>query len=121
MLMFNAHIAFAFGLIALILGAFLLVWSKLHANLGTIFVKIIAYLVIIIAIFNLLCTGYYMMKYWSENRCDRSCPVMMKNQMMQEAMMKCPMMSGKMMQNENMQMMPMKNQMNNTNPPEMQQ
>lgn len=126
MLMFNTHIAFACGLIALVLGGFLLIWSKVHANLGTIFAKTIAYLVIIIAVFNLLCTSYYMMKYWSENRFDKACPMMakcqmMKDQMMQRQMMKCPMMSGQMMQNENMQMMPMKDQMNSTSSPEVQQ
>lgn len=111
MLMFNFHIAFSLALIALAFGAAVLIWAKAHESVGVTLPKIIGYIVIIVAVLNILCSGYSASKYlmdgyfykpfhpmmMQENMTMTPCRMM---QMMQN--MKCPVMSGQMMGNKMM-------------------
>jgi len=97
MLMFHFHMTFALGLIAFALGASVLIWSKAHESVGTSLAKLIGYIVIILAVINLLCTGYYAVKYSQEGSFDKPYPMMMQHQKMQGQMM-----PGMMMKNDGM-------------------
>lgn len=99
MLAFNYHITLSFALAALALGAAILIWAKIHESSGTSFAKLIAYVIIILSTVNILCTGYYGWKYWSEGYMDKPFPAMARMQMQQGGMMMpCPMMQ-QMMKN----------------------
>jgi len=105
MLAFNYHITLSFALAALALGAAILIWAKIHENLGTSFAKLIAYVIIILSVANILCTGYYGWKYWSEGYMDKPYPAMARMQMPQGGMMMpCPMMQQMMKGNMQSQM-----------------
>lgn len=126
MLMLHFHAIVSLELIALAFGAAILIWSKVHENVGTSLAKIIGYVIIIVAVINMLCTGYYAIKYWQEGYFDKPSPMMMQNQKMggqmmsgkSMPMMPCPMMSGQMMKDQGMQNkmmpMPMNDQMGTT-------
>lgn len=113
MLMLNFHAIVSLELIALAFGVAILIWSKVYENIGTSLAKIIGYVIIIVAVINVICTGYYAIKYWQEGYFDKPYPTMMQNQKMEGKMMQCPMMSRQMMQDKGMQnkMMPMQGQM----------
>jgi hypothetical protein len=102
MLMMNLHLSFAVQLIALSLGAALLIWSKMQESFGTALPKLIAYLVILFSIVNIGCTGYCAMKCWSQGCFDKPCPMMM---------MQKPIMAGQMMEDKNMPQQNMQNKM----------
>lgn len=125
MLAFHYHIGLSLALLAFGVGAAILIWSKIHANLGTGLAKLIAYLIIILSVINILCASYYGLKYWSAGYMDKPFPVMAQTQMPPRGMMMpCPMMqqmmSGQMMDNKTMpcpmmqQMMKDKNMPNQT-------
>lgn len=133
-MMFIIDIAFSLELIALIFGAALLIYAMKHTDLGTALPKFIAYLVMILAVLSMLCTGYYTVKYWIGGYFEQPAPIsrmMMKSCMMKkcrmENCMKCGMMNSnntqkcKMMENMKngmKQNMPMNNKMMN-NPSQM--
>jgi hypothetical protein len=92
MLMFAFHSSFILGLIALALGAMILVSAK-QAGKGVVLAKIIAYLVILFAVLNILCTSYYSFKFWHMGYLDKACPMMQSDKGMQmPGMMKSDMM-----------------------------
>ena len=62
---FQIDMTIATELIALVSGTALLVWSQKEAAAGK-FAKWIAYLVILLSILSLLCTGYHAMKFFRE-------------------------------------------------------
>ncbi|CAM3017721.1 MULTISPECIES: hypothetical protein [Legionella] len=62
--MFQFHIAFSLGLIALSAGTVLFSWSKQQDSSG--FAKTIGVLIIIFSITSTLCTVYYGIKYWQQ-------------------------------------------------------
>src|SRR4030067_3039709 len=101
MLMFCFHIAFSVGLIALASSAAILIWAKVHENVGTGLAKSIGYLVVLFSVLNIACTGYCAFKYWQQGYFDKPCP-MMSGQMMGDK--NTPMMSGQMMDAKNMPM-----------------
>jgi hypothetical protein len=80
MLMFNFHIGFSLSLIALALGAAILVWSKAHKGIDIFLAKLIAYIVIIISILNISCNVYWATKYFSKDNLDKPYPMMMQHQ-----------------------------------------
>ncbi|EKE01954.1 MAG: hypothetical protein ACD_21C00015G0001 [uncultured bacterium] len=98
MLMFNFHTAFSLGLIALSLGAAILIWSKSYENMDMRLPKIIGYLVIIISVPNLLCTGYYAAHYKLGGHFDKPYPMMMQSKKMDHNKMLMMMMKNKEMQ-----------------------
>ena len=110
MLMFCFHIAFSVGLIALASSAAILIWAKVHENVGTGLAKSIGYLVVLFSVLNIACTSYCAFKYWQQGYFDKSYP-MMSGQMMDAKNM--PMMSGQMMKSQDGQNSMMQNQMNN--------
>jgi predicted membrane protein len=66
MMMFQFHIAFSLGLIALSLGTVLFILSKQVSGRRLTFVKTIAFIVIILSIISILCTassGIRLMQY----------------------------------------------------------
>lgn len=117
MLMFNFHIVFSLGLIALASGAAILIWSEVHDSVGTSLTKVIGYIIIIVSVLNILCVGYWAIKYEYAGYFDKPYPMMMQSPMMRGrmmggknmSMMQCPMMSEQMMkdQSEQNHMMPM--------------
>jgi hypothetical protein len=86
MLMFAFHLAFLLGLIAFALGAMLLAKAK-QVGTGMVLSKILAYLIMLFALLNIICTSYYGHKFWSAGYFDKPCPMMMKDNMMQKPMM----------------------------------
>lgn len=123
--MFHADMAFSLELMVLVLAAALLIWAKLHANLGTGFAKFIGYLVVILAILGLACTSYYTVQYWSEGYFSPQ-TINQRFQTKKCSMMgKCMMNNMKMDMKNNMQcgsgnMPQMKQMMNQQNMPNMQ-
>lgn len=66
-MMFQADAAFATELVALVAGTFLLVWAGRKEDVCCKgFAKVVAYFTIVAAIFALLCTSYYTMRYWED-------------------------------------------------------
>jgi predicted membrane protein len=103
MLMLKFHLVLSMGLITLAIGAAVLIWSKIHANVGTTLAKTIGYVIIIMSILNILCTGYYAMKYRCAGYFDKPHIRMIQKNKMNNQMMQCPMMSEQMMKNKDMQ------------------
>ena len=64
--MFLGDGAVALGLIALIGGVSLLIWSLRNDGKGVGIAKTFGYIVIIISIFATLCTSYYITSYWAK-------------------------------------------------------
>lgn len=62
--MFQFHIAFSLGLIALSSGTALVAWSTQRGNSGL--AKIIGILIILFSITSTLCTVYYGITYWQQ-------------------------------------------------------
>lgn len=57
--MLLSHISFSLGLIALVAGACLFLWSvRAEAGSGIVFAKVVGMIVIVLAILELLCTVY---------------------------------------------------------------
>lgn len=71
-MIFQADLAFALELIALVLGFWILMKarSKEAGNLKG-FGSFIGYFVIVSALLALLCTGYYSLKYWNDGYFDK--------------------------------------------------
>lgn len=103
-MMFIIDIAFSLELIALIFGAALLIYAVKHTELGMALPKFIAYLVMILAILSMLCTGYYTVKYLIGGYFEQ--PIPMGRMMMKSgSVQKCNMMGN--MKNGMMGNMPM--------------
>ncbi len=81
-MIFQADLAFALELIALVLGFWILMKarSKEAGNLKG-FGSFIGYFVIVSALLALLCTGYYSLKYWNDGYFDKPVQGQMMNQM----------------------------------------
>jgi hypothetical protein len=94
MFMFHFHAIFSLELIALALGVLILIFAH-----GNVLAKILGYLITIVALLNIACTGYYAAKFWSAGDFNRPYPMMMMQ------MMHGKMMSGQMMDNKSMPMM----------------
>lgn len=123
MLAFHYHIVLSLALLALALGAAILIWAKVHENLGTSLAKFIAYIIIILSVPNIICASYYGLKYWTDGYMDKPYPSMMQSQMSRGGMMMpCPMMQHPMMQGGMMggqmpNQMPQKQQLMNQSMP----
>ena len=78
--MLHFHIAFSLGLIALSSGTALFIFSKHVSGSGLKFVKIIAFLVVILSIISLFCTASSGLRHWKHGY--QHCPMEM-NKMMQ--------------------------------------
>ncbi len=107
-MMFESHIAFGVNLLALVAAAALLrFYEKTEACCKSL-LKVVAYVVLVLATLNLLCTSYYTIRYWEDGYFKtpngEQCP-MMKNKkagmmnMMGDDMMK--MKDGKKMNDMN--------------------
>lgn len=83
--MFNFHIAFSLGLIALALGVKILIKSKEHRNM---IATLIGYLIVIAALLNVVCNGYYAVQYWKDGYFNKAYPMMMKQDSNMMKMMK---------------------------------
>lgn len=79
MFIFGFHIAISLMLIALALGGVLLLFSKVHSS---VLAKVIACVVIIIALLNLSCASYYAVKYWREGYFAKPMPMVAMMQKM---------------------------------------
>src|SRR3990167_2837143 len=64
-MMFLLHIAFSFAILTLVAGALLLAWAKRETGCNAK-LKFVGYTVIVLAISNLLCIGYYGVRYWED-------------------------------------------------------
>jgi uncharacterized membrane protein len=98
-MMFLFHVAYAVGTMAIMMSVFLWIWSKsINSGLG----KFFGFIGMIIAIFSLLCTSYYGIKYFLDG--DFESPMgmnraqMQNMQNMQKMMQNNPMMN-RMMNN----------------------
>jgi Na+/proline symporter len=60
------HTTLYIGLIALIVGLFLFIWTLRNKKTSTTAAKVIGIIIIIIALLGLLCVGYYGMTYWHQ-------------------------------------------------------
>lgn len=89
--MFLFHIAYAFGLIVVAVGVIMIAWALRNEGKGVGLVKTFGYIITIVAVFALLCTGYFGILYWS------------KGYFSNPMGMRCAMMES--MQNKPMQMM----------------
>lgn len=65
-MMFLFHTAMALGLIAFSLGLSLIVWGLRNEGAGVQLAKVLGSLVAIIAMISMLCSSYYVIKYWHE-------------------------------------------------------
>lgn len=77
-MMFLLDAAFAIELIALTVGAGLLIWSLRNQGSGRTLGKVIGFLVLVLSIFVLLCTSYYGLKYWAEGYLEPSANISIK-------------------------------------------
>lgn len=101
MLILNFHIAFFLGLIALSLGAAVVIFAKLNANLKTALIKFIGWVVIILAAIHIIGLCYYGYKFWNTGFFDRPFPMMFQGrEQMQMPMQPGYMMQGIMQQNK---------------------
>ena len=62
-MVFLANMAIATGVVALVAGVALLVYSCKEGIGYRVFVRIVAYVAIVISILSLVCTGYYSIRY----------------------------------------------------------
>jgi NhaP-type Na+/H+ and K+/H+ antiporter len=92
--MSHFHLNFSLELIALGLGALILVWSKMPEKPGMSFARLIGYIIIILTILNMICTVTVAVKFWNSGYFYRLHPMMMQ----QEMMIPCPMMQKRMNQ-----------------------
>ncbi len=65
-MMFESHIAFGVTLLALVAAAALLGFSAKTETCCKSLMKIVAYLVLVLGGFNLICATYYTVKYWKD-------------------------------------------------------
>lgn len=65
-MMFIFHVAITVGLVALSLGTSLLIWGLRNEGAGIQLAKVIGSLVAIFAVLSMLCSAYYVTKYWHE-------------------------------------------------------
>lgn len=89
------HIAFFLALIALALGAVIIVLAKAYANQNTTLIKIIGWIIVIIAAIHIIGFIYYGFRFWNSGFFDRPFPMMLQNRAMPTQMM-----PGQMMQNQ---------------------
>lgn len=64
-MMFLAHIAYSTALVTAVLGFALLAWSRKEAQAGSV-LKAGGIIILTLSVLNLLCIGYYMIRYWEE-------------------------------------------------------
>lgn len=62
--MFLFHASFSLALLALTAGIALYVWSLRAVGAGTGLAKILGFLIMIVALLGVLCTGYCGVRYW---------------------------------------------------------
>ncbi len=77
-MMFLSHIAFSLELIALALGVFLMSCSFNKEERCTKWVKKIGALIILLSILGMICTSYYVFKYWLQGSFETSSGVSMQ-------------------------------------------
>lgn len=100
-MMFLAHIAYSTSVVTLVLGFALLAWSKKDAQASGV-LKTGGIIVLVMALLNMLCISYYMVRYWEDGYFKAPAIISYSQQggmgMMQkgEGMMKCPMMQDMM-------------------------
>ena len=95
-MVFQMETAFAMELIALVLGALLLVWSAGQPVCQRC-AKMIAYFAIVFSILSMLCTSFYSYKYWKAGAFKAP----RKHKMMMQESGGMPPHMQKMMQNKN--------------------
>jgi lipoprotein signal peptidase len=64
-MMFLAHIAFSTAVVTSVLGFALLAWSRKEGAASSL-LKTGGAIVLTLALLNMLCIGYYMVRYWEE-------------------------------------------------------
>ncbi|EKD71648.1 MAG: hypothetical protein ACD_46C00135G0001 [uncultured bacterium] len=87
MLVFMADTAFSLELITIAASVALLIWSFRNEGAGVALAYVFGYIVLVLAIFALLCTSYFSVKYWEEGYYRKpmgkpmsmqQCPMMME-------------------------------------------
>lgn len=63
-MVFQADMAFALGLIALVASAALIMWSSKEGAACKLLGKIVGYVALVAAVLTLLCTGFNSVRYW---------------------------------------------------------
>lgn len=63
---FSFHVATALEFIAFGLGIAFIAWSLRNQGQGVKLVRVIGYIIAILAVLEWLCATYYAVKYWSE-------------------------------------------------------
>lgn len=97
-MMFLSHIAIALELLVVLAAAGFIIWSTRDKGVGAGVIKVVGYIVLILAIFAILCTTYYTMRYWEDGyfrtptgkgmgmSMGGGCPMMQKMMEMQKTM-----------------------------------
>lgn len=85
-MMFLLDLAFATELIALGVGVGILVWAFRNDGAGVALAKFFGYVITIAAIFVLLCSSFYGVKYWAKGyfKSPVAPMLIMKNKMMEK-------------------------------------
>lgn len=65
-MMFLFHTAMTLGLIAFSLGVSLIIWGLRNQGAGVQLARVLGSLVVIIAVISMLCSSFYVIKYWHE-------------------------------------------------------
>ncbi len=65
-MMFIFHVAITVGLIAFSSGISLLIWGLRNEGAAIQLAKVVGSLVAILAVISMLCSTYYVIKYWHE-------------------------------------------------------
>ena len=99
--MFLGNQAFEIGLIALAAGIALILWSIRNEEKRANIARICGYIIAILAIFNMLCISYYIVRYWHEGYFQTPAGIsMMQNKPMGGSMMQNKPMGGGTMQGQ---------------------
>ena len=117
--MFIMHISLILDYGILLASAALIIWAMRNEGVGSSFGKAIGSFVLILALFSMVCIGYYGIKYLNQG--DFETPPQMSMPMRQEMMQKMmPMMMEKMMKSmrsdEQMGKMEMQKEESHSNP-----
>lgn len=83
-MMFLGDGAVALGLLALVGGISLLIWSLRNDGKGIKIARTFGYIVIFISIFVVLCSSYYITSYWVKGYFDTAAGMSMQNKSMGE-------------------------------------
>jgi hypothetical protein len=86
MFMLHFHAILALELIALALGAAILILAKAHESVGTCFAKMLGYIVVVISLLSVLCSLYGATMFWLDGH-GKLYPMMMQGQKMGGQMM----------------------------------